>query len=153
MRVHPLVLLAVAAVAALILTVALHLASGGEEEAALLTLSDQTPFIVPDSAQPVKGPLELGHIEHAFGPNPDVSQARTLEGMACVDDLLMVRTDRETVYARMPCGPFLTREQVASLEGQPAAIRLDASDGQRLFIESTAGSAEFSVSGVWVEGR
>ncbi len=108
---------------------------------------------VPASAQPVTGDLELGHIEHALGPSPDVSQARTLEGLSCSDDLLIARTDVETLYAQMPCDRFLPADAVDRLTGKPAAIRLDASGGLRLFIESTAGTAEFTVLGVWVEER
>jgi hypothetical protein len=150
-RVRPVAVLAVAAVL-------LAACAGGEGETpgpqpTLPRPTLEVPADVPQSAQPAHGSLELGHIEHPFGPDPDVSQARTLEGMACAGDLLMVRTDRETVYARMPCDRFLAPEQVATLEGNPAAIRVDVGQDQRLLIESTAGNAAFSVTGVWVEER
>ena len=108
---------------------------------------------VPASALPVAGDLALGRIQHALGPNPDVSEARTVEGLSCGDDLLVVQTDVETLYASMPCDRFLAAEAVQRLVGQPAAIRLDAGDGQRLTIDSTGGTAEFSVLSVWIEER
>lgn len=108
---------------------------------------------VPMSARTVTGDLELGRIERALGPDPDVSQARVLEGLACSDGLLSIRTDVETLYASMPCDRFLPQESVDRLAGQPAAVRLETSDGLRLIIESTAGTAEFTVLEAWVEER
>lgn len=141
----------------LLLAISLALAAGGCGGAKGTSSPGAIPAAarpagLPSTARAVTEAADWGRIENPLGPKPDTSQARTILSMACKDDVLSIQTDKETVFAKMACSRFLSPRIAESFKGKSAGVRAEMRDAPTILIESTVGSVQFTVDGIWVSG-
>ena len=84
---------------------------------------------------------------------PKTEDTRLLLTAACQENVMVLRTSIETIYADLPCANFWDAEATQAFVGQVVAITL-AVDHIRfqIFVETLPGAqAEFTVGGVWLD--
>ena len=111
------------------------------------------PASVPEAARFVGQTTTLGRIIRAADQPPRAVAVRGLLTATCQEDILLIQTSQEAIYAELPCTRFWDPATAASFTGQPAAIVLEVTQERfRILIETLAGAqAEFTVNGIWVE--
>ena len=108
---------------------------------------------MPATAEAVQSEVTLGRIVRRENAAPETEDTRLLVRATCQEDVMELRTPRETIYADLPCDHFWDADTSAAFAGQEVAIRL-AVDHVRfqIFIETPAGAqSEFTVGGVWLD--
>jgi hypothetical protein len=112
--------------------------------------ADPRPAAVPASAELVDEDVTLGS---PSSEGVDPAQVRALYHISCNGELLAVVTTREAAFAELPCDRALPREIADTYLGLPVELRIQPADPAKLRIRSaTAGSVEFTVGRVWMEG-
>ncbi len=111
------------------------------------------PTSVPESAAKVVETTELGRIERRANAPPEGIDTRELTDAACEDDVLVLETSDETIYAALPCDRFQEDQVEDVVLDQEVAIVLEVTDVRfRVLIETLEGAlAEFTVAGIWLE--
>ncbi len=112
------------------------------------------PLTVPADAQPIEQTTTLGRFIRRADEPPESIETRQLEDASCENELLVLQTSEETIYAPHACGDsFWSAEQKTAYVGNEVAIVLEAAETRfRILIETAAGAqAEFTVPGIWVE--
>lgn len=111
------------------------------------------PETVPETARSIGQTTTLGRIVRRASEPAQAIAVRRLVGATCQDDVLMIETSQETIYAPLPCGRFWDPDSAAAFLDEPVAIRLEVTETRFLiFIETVPGAqAEFTVTGLWVE--
>ena len=111
------------------------------------------PLAVPASAQSIEQTTTLGRFIRRANEPPESIETRQLEDGSCENELLVLQTSEETIFAPHACSSFWSAEQKADFVGHEVAIVLEASETRfRILIETAAGAqAEFTVPGIWVE--
>jgi hypothetical protein len=105
------------------------------------------PQGVPTAAAPVIEAVAIGEI----APEEDTGDKRTFVSLTCSADILTIVTDRERVYATLPCDRSLPPEVAARFNGEPVRLRVEPGDSVKLYLDSESqGSAEFTVGAVWI---
>lgn len=108
------------------------------------------PAALPDTAQHVTQQREFGALEEDASDN-DVHVFVT---SSCSDGLLTVETDKETIYAELPCDRALPQETVDMFAGTPVHVRLVPGDPAKIFLEAPDGaSVEFTPGNIWVDEK
>ncbi len=108
---------------------------------------------MPATAETVRSEAALGRIVRRANASPETEDTRRLLTAACQEDVLVLRTSQETIYADLPCDNFWDTEATQTFVGQDVAITL-AVDHVRfqIFVETLPGAqAEFTVGGVWLD--
>ena len=106
------------------------------------------PTGVPSAARGVAEPTGLG----GRTPQATGDDGRVFESSDCADGVLTLVTDRERIFAELPCDRALPPEVEQRFAG--AAVTVRVLPGSKIFVDSdTAGSLEFTVGRVWVEPR
>jgi hypothetical protein len=111
------------------------------------------PETVPDTARPIRQTAALGRIvRHADEPAQAIAVRRLVDA-TCEDDVLVIETSQENIYAPLPCGRFWDPDSAAAFLDEPVAIGLKVTETRFLiFIETVPGAqAEFTVTGLWVD--
>jgi hypothetical protein len=111
------------------------------------------PAGVPSEAAPVTESEALGQITRGVGGTPEGVSTRQIEDITCTDDVMLIVTDEEVIYAAIECDRVPQGEQVAPYLESEAAIEFEISEERsRVLIETTSGNqAEFTVAGIWVD--
>lgn len=100
---------------------------------------------VPPSAQFVAGPLALGDASPAADV-PKTTQ-HVLYAVHCEQDVVVVSTTRETLYAELPCSRVLADEVFRPFLSLPVLIRVYGAGPRQLSLASGAiGSLAFEVA-------
>ena len=78
---------------------------------------------------------------------------RRLESATCRDDLMVIDTSEETIYAALPCDRFWDAATRAAFLNAEVAVVLEVTEARfRVLIETLTGTqGEFTVAGIWVE--
>ncbi len=111
------------------------------------------PAAVPATAETVQSGTALGEIVRRANASPETEDIRLLITAACQENVMVLRTSEETIYADLPCDNFWDAEATQAFEGQEVAITL-AVDHVRfqIFVETLPGAqAEVTVGGVWLD--
>ena len=133
-----------AAACALALGLVLAPACGGDDDGGG-DAAPTPPAGVPAGATPIAGDVTIGSLE------ADSSEARRFVSTACADDVLAIVTDRESLFARLPCDRALPASVTQEWAGQRLRIRVAETGQPNLFISLESGaSAEFTVDRAWV---
>ncbi len=113
----------------------------------------ERPQTVPQTAQAVEQSATLGSIIRRADEAPRAVRTRSLEGATCQDDLMVIDTSVETIYAALPCDRFWGADTRDVFLNAQVAIVLEVTETRfRVLIETLTGaSAEFTVAGIWVE--
>ena len=111
------------------------------------------PRLVPETARRVDQTQMLGRIDRRANETPEAVMTRELLDASCQDEIMVIETSEEAVYAALPCGRFWDRDTIEAFSGEEVAIVLEiAETRQRVVIETLAGAqADFIVAGIWVE--
>lgn len=157
----------IAFVAAVVLLTVLTACSNGDESAPTATVSplppnDSTialvtpvakPRTVPETARTVEQTATLGRIVRRANEAPQAVMTRRLLDAGCQDDVLVIETSEETIYAALRCDRFWDGDTKEVFLGEQVAIVLEVTEARfRVLIETLAGAqAEFTVAGIWVE--
>ncbi len=113
----------------------------------------ERPASVPPEALELEENTTLGRIERRANQAPNGIDTRSLLTAACLDDVMALWTDAETIHASLPCDRFWDDDTVRAFSSQEVAIKLTV-DGKRfqIFVETIpGGQAEFTVEGIWIE--
>lgn len=101
------------------------------------------PAAVPPGAEPVREETVLGALSGE-------GEERRFVGSACADDVLVITTDREAVYAELPCDRALPADVTGPFAGREVELRITTGEPRKVFLRIESGeSAEFTVGGVW----
>lgn len=111
------------------------------------------PETVPETARSIGQTTALGRIVRRANEPPQAVAVRGLLDAACEEDVVVLETSQETIYAPLPCDRFWDADSADVFVGEPVAIQLEVTEVRfRILIETVAGAqAEFTVSGFWVE--
>lgn len=111
------------------------------------------PPAVPESARPVEQTATLGRIIRRADEAPQIVMPRRLVEASCQDEVIVIETSEETIYAARSCDGFWDRDAQEAFSGQQVAIVLEVTEVRfRVLIETLAGAqSEFTVAGIWVE--
>ena len=111
------------------------------------------PTSVPEAAQGVSQTTTLGRITRRAEEEPQTVGLRELEDAVCQNELVILTTSEETIYAAIPCERFWDDRAKDLFVGEQIAIVLEVSEERfRVLIETLgAAEAEFTVDGIWVE--
>lgn len=106
------------------------------------------PPTVPQEAHLIRSDLTVGN---RTAPQ-DASQAPTVfYSLRCQDGVLIVATTDLVAYAELPCDRSIPDDVVRRFLARPVAIRVKLGNPVKLYVDSAAGSVEFTVGAVWVE--
>lgn len=113
----------------------------------------EKPQTVPQEAQAVEQSATLGRIIRRANEGPQAVRTRSIEGATCQDDLMVIDTSVETIYAALPCDRFWDADARDVFLNAQVAIVLEVTETRfRVLIETLTGArAEFTVAGIWVE--
>lgn len=113
----------------------------------------ERPQTVPQTAQAVEQSATLGSIIRRADEAPRAVRTRSLEDATCQDDLMVIDTSVETIYAALPCDRFWGADTRDVFLNAQVAIVLEVTEARfRVLIETLTGAtAEFTVAGIWVE--
>ena len=95
----------------------------------------------------------LGRIVRRANAAPETEDTRLLLTAACQENVMVLRTSKETIYSDLQRDNFWDAETTRAFVGQEVAIAL-AVDHVRfqIFVETLPGAqAEFTVGGVWLD--
>jgi len=111
------------------------------------------PSGVPATAELVISNVAFGEVSLASGA--DAQSLHLFYSLACHDDLLVVPTTHETIYAELPCHEYwLPDDVVRPFLGKPVRVRISAEPPRGLVIDAiSAGSARFAADRVWILGH
>ena len=111
------------------------------------------PAAVPATAEVVPSDTTLGQIVRRANAAPETEDIRRLVTAACQEDVMVLRTSKETIYADLPCNNFGNDEATRSFVGEEIAVTLTIDNVRfQIFIETLPGAqAEFTVGGVWLD--
>ena len=110
------------------------------------------PASVPGSADLVKESVEFGAPSAAAGAPREEQVLFTTT--SCADDVLVVETTKQTVYAELPCDRAVPQSAAERFAGQPVRIRVVPGAQNKLYVESSAGGTlEFTPGHVWVDEK
>jgi hypothetical protein len=109
------------------------------------------PADVPIAAKALDKDVTMGAPSPATGTPFD--EADVFYSLRCANGLLAVATTKETVYAELPCDRSPPDNAIHQFLAKPIEIRIATGEPTRLFLDSQAGTIEFTVGGVWVETR
>jgi hypothetical protein len=127
--------------------------STNEVTAAPLVSPEERPADIPAAAPPIVQTSTLGEITRQASETPELHALRVLESANCKNDLLVIRTSIETIYAVLTCDKFSDEQFAQLFAGQSAALVLEVSSQRyRILIETIDGAqAELTPDGLWVE--
>ena len=108
---------------------------------------------MPATAEAVQSGAALGQIVRRANAAPATEDIRRLLTASCQENVMVLRTSKETIYADLPCANFWDAESTQAFVGQDIAIKLAVDDVRfQIFIETLPGAqAEFTVGGVWLD--
>lgn len=107
---------------------------------------------MPGEATLVTAALDLGSAASATGA--PVESLDIMYAVRCRDDVVIIATTRETLYAQRPCDRVPTDEAFRTYYSNPVLIRISGGDSQQLSINTdTVGSLGFSADHVWLLRR
>lgn len=108
---------------------------------------------MPATAEAVQSGTVLGQIVRRANAAPETEDTRLLLTAACQENVMVLRTSKETIYADLPCANFWDIEATQAFVGQETAITLAVDDIRfQIFVETLPGAqAEFTVGGVWLD--
>jgi hypothetical protein len=130
---------------------------GRQQTAVSSPPAEQSPLArpsgVPATAELVVSDVAFGEVSLASGADPQ--SLHLFYSLACRDDLLVVPTTHETIYAELPCHDYwLPDDVVRPFLGKPVRVRISTEPPPGLVIDaSSAGSARFTADRVWIEGH
>ncbi len=111
------------------------------------------PAAVQPDARFIAQPLVLGSIERRPNAAPVLHEARLITEFACEDDVFLIHTNNEDIWALIPCDRVTPLSLLEPYRQESAAIKLDPLGG-KIRIETLGGAqAEFTVSAIWVYER
>jgi hypothetical protein len=145
-------LLAAFAVVIVAVTFALNARpSGGEAEPPVPSPTPLTapspPAGVPASAMPVLAPYDAGTTA-VIAPE---RLRRLFFRLECRDDLLVVATTRETIYATLDCSDYgVNFDAWEPLLAQPVHVRVEPGEPYRLSVEAASAAAYFEADAAWI---
>ena len=111
------------------------------------------PEAVPTTAEVVQSGMVLGRIVRRANAAPETDDIRLLVTATCQENVMVLRTSKEAIYADLPCDNFWDAEATQAFVGEEVAITI-AIDHVRyqIFVETLpGGQAEFTVGGVWLD--
>ena len=109
------------------------------------------PASVPAEARAVVGALTTGD---ATPDDRPFDQQDVLYAIQCADDVIVVSTTRETVYAAAPCAQALPDEVFRPYLAHPIVVRvLDTRPRQLHLSSSSVGSVAFQIGDAWLLAR
>ena len=111
------------------------------------------PAALPATAEAVQSGTALGRIVRRANAAPETEDTRLLLTASCQENVMVLRTSKETIYADLLCDNFWDAEATQAFLGQEVAITL-AVDHVRfqIFLETLpGGQSEFTVGGVWLD--
>jgi hypothetical protein len=111
---------------------------GGDDQAVA------PPGAVPAGASEVRADLDLWEQDA-------VGLARVFSSQACDDDVLVIATTLETVYAELPCDRALPADVEARFLDTEVSIRLRPGEGKLFVFSAEGGSAEYTVGRMWLD--
>jgi hypothetical protein len=105
---------------------------------------DPRPATVPRAAPEVRADVDLGERDQT-------GLARVFSSQACDDDVLVIATTLETVYAELPCDRALPADVEARFVDTEVSIRLRPAEGKVFVFSEEGGSAEYTVGRIWLD--
>lgn len=126
--------------------------STGDSLLVLVTPGPRPPT-VSQTAEPIVQTTALGRIDRRANEPPQAVMTRRLEDATCRDDVLVIETSEETIYAPLPCDRFWDPDTVEAFSDEEVAIVLEVTVARyRVLIETLElAQAEFTVGGIWVD--
>lgn len=108
---------------------------------------------MPATAEAVQSGAALGQIVRRANASPETEDTRLLLTAACQENVMVLRTSKETIYADLPCDNFWDAEATQAFAGQEVAIKVTVDHVRfQIFVETLPGAqAEFTVGGVWLD--
>ncbi len=111
------------------------------------------PTGVDPAATFVAQQIKLGIIERKANASPVPRDTRLIAEFTCQDDLFLINTNNEFIWASIPCDRVTPLSALDPYRQEAVSISVDPAAG-KLRIETVAGAqAEFTVNAVWVYER
>lgn len=127
------------------------------------TAAPSTPVRSPASRPPATEPARPAAIpaEARFvstdttfngGAAQPASARPQLFTLACKDDVLAAVTSQIIeLYARLPCDRAVPQQVADRFIGRHVTLRIVIGDAEKLYVDSDAGTIEFTIEGAWVK--